>query len=123
MARVIFDPTPGALARLAPDVAQVASMVIAACREAGWPVIIGELGGFRSPAEQEALYASGRTKPGRILTSLRHGPHNEGRAFDLDLYGQPREAAVPLLQHLGAWWKAQGLRWGGDWADYGHFEM
>lgn len=42
---------------------------------------------FRSFAEQDALYAQGRTKPGKIVTNARGGTsfHNYGLAIDICL--------------------------------------
>lgn len=40
--------------------------------------------GFRSVADQDALYAQGRTKPGKVVTNARGGQsyHNFGLAID-----------------------------------------
>jgi len=123
VAAVWFDPTPQALAGLRADVGQIARFIVGACREAGWPVIIYPVGGRRSAREQARLYAQGRTAAGPIVTQVLHSAHEEGRAFDLDLLEYERSVGMPLWRFLGAWWKAGGLRWGGDWGDYGHFEV
>lgn len=41
--------------------------------------------GFRSIQEQNALYAIGRTKPGKKVTNAKGGqsPHNYGKAIDI----------------------------------------
>lgn len=54
----------------------------AALTELPWPVRI--LDTLRTFAEQEALYAQGRSKPGVIVTKARpgHSAHNYGLAFD-----------------------------------------
>jgi peptidoglycan L-alanyl-D-glutamate endopeptidase CwlK len=41
--------------------------------------------GWRSPAEQDRLYAQGRTKPGKKVTNARGGAskHNFGKAIDV----------------------------------------
>jgi peptidoglycan L-alanyl-D-glutamate endopeptidase CwlK len=99
--------------------------------------------GLRSFAEQEALYAKGRTvltdalgKPQPIVTKARGGysSHNFGLAVDVapGVLGAPTwtpdwrvksAAFVAMVSEL----KQQGLRWGGDWVtmkgDYDHFYM
>jgi len=46
------------------------------------------LSGLRSYQQQAALYAQGRTKPGKIVTNARPGSswHNYGLAIDLGLF-------------------------------------
>ncbi len=88
--------------------------------------------GYRSFAEQNALYAQGRTKPGNIVTNARGGQslHNYGLAIDvvpLGANGQP-DWNVPnsVWQKIGAAGKRQGMEWGGDWTsfvDRPHFQM
>lgn len=119
----MVDRTAEEIARLAPAAADAARIIVNASREAGWPVVIRSLGGFRSPTQQDRLYAQGRTAPGPIVTYTRSSAHESGLAFDLDLLDYPRSVGMPLWKFLGAWWKSQGLRWGGDWGDYGHFEL
>lgn len=92
--------------------------------------------GYRSPQEQDKLYAQGRGVPGTIITDAPGGKswHNWGVAADV----------VPLDQN-GQWtwdvpdtvWKAladiadaQGLEWGGAWSgnaaalgDTDHFQL
>lgn len=76
--------------------------------------------GRRSCAEQNALYASGRTVGGRIVTGAPgcRSWHTWGRAVDLYIPGWPQEAYAKL----GAFWQRLGGRWGGDFGDPGHFE-
>lgn len=86
----------------------------------------------RSIAEQDALYAQGRTAPGKIVTQAKGGSsyHNYSLAIDvveIDVTGQP-------LWHPGdmAFWgavaevgKKNGFEWGGNWqnVDLPHFQM
>jgi peptidoglycan L-alanyl-D-glutamate endopeptidase CwlK len=76
--------------------------------------------GLRTYAEQDALYAQGRTKPGRRVTNARGGQsnHNFGLAVDVC----PFVAQQPDWNAPHATWvkigdagKAEGLEWGGDW--------
>lgn len=80
----------------------------------------------RSPARQASLYASGRTKPGPILTNTLTSRHMAGRAFDIDFIGIPADRVHPLWwEFAGLVGEALGLRWGGRWpslVDQRHFE-
>jgi len=74
----------------------------------------------RSPQEQAALVAVGRSK-------TLQSKHLSGRAFDVDMYGWNRDA-VPawVWSELGPSASLFGLTWGGDWQtfkDVGHFEI
>lgn len=75
--------------------------------------------GLRTFAEQDALYAQGRTKPGNRVTNARGGQsnHNYGLAVDLCPFkgGQPDWNDTKTFKAIGAAAKALGLEWGGDW--------
>ncbi|EFS02344.1 L-alanyl-D-glutamate peptidase [Listeria seeligeri FSL S4-171] len=89
--------------------------------------------GYRSTAEQNALYAQGRTKPGAIVTNAKGGQsnHNFGVAVDLCLYTSDGkdviwESTTSRWKKVVAAMKAEGFKWGGDWKtfkDYPHFEL
>lgn len=85
--------------------------------------------GNRSYAEQDALYAQGRTKPGRIVTNARGGwsNHNFGTAWDVGIFkGGKYLDDSPLYRQLGQLGQAFGLEWGGAWktiTDEPHFEV
>lgn len=99
-------------------------------------------GTYRSAAEQDALYESGRTKPGNILTYLKGGQSKH----NISIAGKPSALAfdaVPLRSGKPVWgttgedlqtWRQVGieavklgLHWGGDWKgplkDFPHFEI
>lgn len=93
---------------------------------------------YRSPAEQDRLYAAGRTAPGKRVTTLRGGQskHNfeidgkpASKAFDIVIMdGKVANWNVkdPRWSRAGAIGKAVGLTWGGDWTrfkDMPHFEI
>lgn len=85
--------------------------------------------GFRSFAEQDALYAQGRTKPGAIVTNARGGDsfHNYGVACDIVFVvnGRPSWDSKHPWKTLGKIGKTNGLEWGGDWTsfvDLPHFQ-
>jgi hypothetical protein len=85
--------------------------------------------GYRSPAEQERLYAQGRTTPGAIVTYAKPGAsrHQHGTAIDIVPLkdGQP-DWNSPHWDRLGALGEGLGLRWGGKFTrlkDRPHFEL
>lgn len=76
--------------------------------------------GLRTYAEQDALYAQGRTLPGQRVTNAKGGQsnHNFGLAVDVCPFinGQPDwHAPHAIWEAIGAAGKAEGLEWGGDW--------
>jgi len=102
------------------------------------------LSGTRTYAEQNALYAQGRTSKGNVVTNARGGSsnHNFGIAIDLGLFDGMRyltglpsktvtakqarwdsQAYVILGKHLKD--RVPGIEWGGDWKsikDTPHYE-
>jgi peptidoglycan L-alanyl-D-glutamate endopeptidase CwlK len=82
--------------------------------------------GYRSPAEQNRLYAQGRTIPGRKVTWTKHSKHNDGKAFDIVMLKNGRaDWNTSSYRRIGELGKQLGLVWGGDWkvGDFGHFEI
>ena len=98
---------------------------------------------LRTFSERDALYAQGRTKPGKIVTGARAGRsyHNYGLAIDIVLLldrdgdGIYSEASWDLKGDFDAdgisdWteivrvFKEYGWEWGGDWKffDAPHFQ-
>jgi len=87
------------------------------------------ISGLRTFAEQDALYAQGRTAKGRIVTNARAGfsNHNFGTAFDIGLFlGKNYLGESLKYKELGQAGKSLGLVWGGDFKsikDEPHFEI
>jgi peptidoglycan L-alanyl-D-glutamate endopeptidase CwlK len=92
------------------------------------------ISGQRTWAEQDALYAQGRYKPGRVVTKARggHSNHNYGVAFDCGVFqgGRYLDDADPHLAsrvHLACAKVAaeHGLAWGGLWTfrDEPHYQL
>lgn len=86
------------------------------------------ISGTRSYAEQNALYAQGRTKPGPKVTNARAGysNHNFGTAVDIGLFrGKAYVVDHPAYGLLGPVGEAAGLKWGGRWKtpDRPHYEF
>lgn len=85
------------------------------------------ISGLRSWQQQSALYAQGRTKPGRIVTNARPGSswHNYGLAIDLGLFagGKYLDEAAPsradkIYRELGAVAVSMGIEWAGNWKSF-----
>jgi phage tail protein X len=121
------------LAQLHPGLARRGHSMVELCALAGIGVLVTQ--GLRSWAEQEALYARGRTAPpigpGYIVTKARGGQsfHNFGLAFDivvLDAVGKADwDDSHPAWRKAARLGKSVGLAWGGDWKgfkDRPHFE-
>lgn len=96
--------------------------------EASWPAgrMIRITQGLRTIEEQNALYAQGRTKPGKIVTNARGGSsyHNYGLAVDLAIIQDGKVIWTPSADIVAAFKKA-GYTWGGDFKsikDKPHFE-
>lgn len=97
---------------------------IAACRLAGIDLLITCT--LRSEAEQAALYAQGRTTPGRKVTNAKPGQslHNYRVAYDFvpmrngkPVWGTSGEDGK-LWQRVGELAEAQGLEWAGRWVRF-----
>lgn len=105
---------------------------LAECKKRGLPVKITDT--FRTVAEQDALYAQGRTTPGNIVTNCKgtdyQSPHMWGVAFDVCRTDNPQGKGAyydgdGMFAKFGAAGKAVGLYWGGDFKsfeDKPHFE-
>lgn len=85
------------------------------------------ISGLRSYAQQAALYAQGRTKPGIVVTKARPGSswHNYGLAMDLGLFkaGVYLDEKNPALAarvyaELGALAKSMEIEWAGYWTSF-----
>lgn len=75
---------------------------------------------YRDYEAQNALYAQGRTAPGKIVTNARGGEsyHNFRCAIDVVplIAGKPDwDGSHPVWLKLGALGKSAGLEWAGDW--------
>lgn len=86
---------------------------------------------YRTPAEQAALYAKGRTTPGLIVTHAPPGYsfHEFRRAFDVGIKAHPKDLTPKDWYdgpwgHIGEIGESCGLDWGGRWKrpDRPHFE-
>ena len=129
----VDERSAGNLATLLPEVQVVVrdwllERACPAARELGYVVKV--ICGTRSWAEQDALYAQGRTAPGGRVTNAKAGCswHNYGVAFDVGLFtvsgGYVTDDAVyrRLVEMAGV---PDGFEWGGGWKsfpDVPHFQ-
>ena len=108
------------LADLHPYVRHLALQFLAKCKQEGINVLIYCT--YRSKEEQDALYAQGRTAPGRKVTNARGGYsyHNYGLAFDCVpmIDGRARWDRVDLFNKMGQIGTSLGLIWGGNFKSF-----
>ena len=80
--------------------------------------------GFRSYAEQNRLYAQGRTAPGSVVTNARGGQsiHNFGLAIDYVIVSEDGSKAIWVVndkwRRVADIGKSLGFQWGGDWKSF-----
>jgi peptidoglycan L-alanyl-D-glutamate endopeptidase CwlK len=115
---------------LHPRLQTLANKLKSQCESQGLKIGIGEC--FRTVAEQDALYAKGRTTSGSIVTNAKGSSYSSmhmwGVAFDI--YRNDGKGAYynddKFFQKVGAIGKKLGLEWGGDWksiVDLPHFQL
>lgn len=101
---------------------------LASAKAAGIDLLVTST--YRDNASQAALYAQGRTAPGKIVTNAKPGQswHNYRCAVDVVpiVAGKPVwDSKNAIWQKVGALGKAAGLEWAGDWKrfkEYPHFQ-
>jgi peptidoglycan LD-endopeptidase CwlK len=120
------------LAKVNPALADKVRVASSHLEKAGTYILV--ISGLRTAAEQNALYAQGRTAPGHIVTNAKAGysMHNYGLAVDVVPYlsGNTGElnwhSNTPQFRAMVAALEAQGLIWGGSWKSFpddDHFQM
>lgn len=113
-----------------PRLQKLAAQLVEECEKQGLIIKIGEC--FRTVAEQDALYAQGRTKSGAIVTNAKgstySSQHQWGIAFDFfrnDGAGAYNEDG-DFFGRVGRIGESLGLGWGGNWrspVDKPHFYL
>jgi peptidoglycan L-alanyl-D-glutamate endopeptidase CwlK len=122
----VDDRSEKNIATLLEPVRPIARALVHAAAKEG--ITVKVISGTRTYAEQDALYAKGRTAPGSKVTNARGGysNHNFGVAFDIGVFdGAKYITDGPEYDRIGAIGKKLGLMWGGDWTsfkDKPHFE-
>lgn len=115
------------IATLLPQVRPYARALVHKAAASG--IQIKVISGHRTYAEQDALYAKGRTAPGNIVTQVKGGfsNHNFGIAFDVGVFeGSAYLPESPKYRAVGVLGMDIGLEWGGNWTnfvDQPHFQM
>lgn len=108
------------LTQLHPKLQAIIPRLIADCAALGLPVLVTD--GMRTKAEQDTLYAKGRTAPGSIVTNVRYpsSMHNWGVAFDFcrNVKGREYDDADDFFFRVASVAKTYGLDWGGDWKTF-----
>jgi len=99
---------------------------------------IADMGGFRTVADQKYLYASGRTRPGKIVTRAdgvkKMSNHQSGNAIDIVCYDNGKitwdekvfKEVAKHLKEVASKYYGIELKWGGDWTTFRespHFEL
>lgn len=124
------------LAGVHPVLARRVGSILEAMTVLGFPMIVTD--GVRTTAQQQALYAKGRTAPGKKVTNVdgvtkksNHQPKDDGygHAVDccfLDERGKPSWDDAHPWRLYGEMAVALGLTWGGNWktlVDKPHIEL
>ena len=85
--------------------------------------------GYRTFAQQNSLYAQGRTKPGKIVTNAKGGQSYHNFALAFDCYFTENGSVTfkkGITKEVAEIGKKLGLEWGGDWKsikDLPHFQL
>jgi len=128
MSEIVGDPHRlYKLAGVHPQLKHIVTRICAAMDALGFYLIVTD--GVRTVAEQQALYAKGRTALGTIVTHLdgllkrsNHQLHPDGCGHAVDMCflvnGKPSWAETNPWTCYGAMAKALGCVWGGDWKKF-----
>ena len=105
---------------LHPIVQAKAQAFINSCKKAGIEVLITST--YRDFESQNALYAQGRTRPGKKVTNAKAGQswHNYRVAFDFVpiVNGKAQWNDIGLFVKCGEIAEAHGLEWAGRWKTF-----
>lgn len=109
---------------LLPQVRSRVEAFLKAADDAGIDLLVTST--YRDNASQDALYAQGRTAPGKVVTNAKAGQsyHNFRCAVDVVPLrnGKPVwDTKDPVWQTVGRLGKAAGLEWAGDWKRFKEF--
>lgn len=116
------------LDELIPQAKERVEKFIALCEENGIDLLVTST--YRDAESQNALYAQGRTAPGRIVTNAKAGDswHNWRCAVDVVplVNGKPNwDTSDPVWAQIGRLGKEAGLEWAGEWKtfkEFAHFQ-
>jgi peptidoglycan L-alanyl-D-glutamate endopeptidase CwlK len=113
---------------LLPVVKEKVKKFVALCKGDGIELLITST--YRDHESQNALYAQGRTEPGRVVTNAKGGQsfHNYRCAVDVVplVNGKPDwDGTHPIWAKIGNYGKLAGLEWAGEWTRFkelAHFQ-
>lgn len=114
------------VAALHPPFQALVRIFLAECAKAGYRLRVTH--GHRSLDEQAALYAQGRTAPGKIVTNAKPGSSAHNYAAAIDVVFLLKDGKVDWngpWKEIGAIGERLGLVWGGNFKtiiDRPHFE-
>ena len=132
----IDDDPHGKLTGVHPDLVLKVEQLLVVLRILGLPMIV--TAGVRTEAEQAALYAQGRTAPGKIVTNADGVTNRSNHQVKADGYGHAVDCAFRDAAGQPTWdpsypWRLYGtlamqlgLKWGGAWSaitDLPHVEL
>lgn len=107
------------IATLLPRAQRLARTSLMLIRDAGIDARI--ISGTRTYVEQDALYAQGRTRPGKRVTNARGGQsnHNFGLAWDIGIFRTGQYVTDPEeYERAAASGIIEGVEWGGAWRTF-----
>lgn len=109
---------------LLPVVQEKVRKFLELCHESDVDILITST--YRDAESQNALYAQGRTQPGKIVTNAKAGEswHNHRCAFDVVPIVNGKacwDTKNPVWQTIGSLGKEAGLEWAGDWKRFKEF--
>jgi peptidoglycan L-alanyl-D-glutamate endopeptidase CwlK len=113
---------------LLPVVKEKVKKFVALCKGDGIELLVTST--YRDNESQNALYAQGRTEPGRVVTNAKGGQsfHNYRCAVDVVplVNGKPDwDGTHPIWAKIGNYGKLAGLEWAGEWTRFkelAHFQ-
>jgi len=113
---------------LLPVVKEKVKKFVALCKGDGIELLVTST--YRDNESQNALYAQGRTEPGRAVTNAKGGQsfHNYRCAVDVVplVNGKPDwDGTHPIWAKIGNYGKLAGLEWAGEWTRFkelAHFQ-
>lgn len=118
------------IAALHPRLQVKLAQLVEACERQGIHILFSEC--LRTKAEQDALYAQGRTAPGSIITNAKGSTYSSQHQWgiaadfyldeDVDGDGDKKDDAfndsTGLFDRVGAIAGSIGLGWGGSWTSF-----
>ena len=116
--------------QLHPELQRKIQMLVASCEKNGLKIGIGEC--VRTVAEQDALYAQGRTKAGKKVTNAKGSTYSSMHQWYVafDFYRNDGKGAYydndGFFTKVGKIGVTLGLEWGGNWknpVDKPHFQL